>query len=149
MSRIVIPFLFIVVLGTGCITMDSTDATRDADFYITEADDLEESFEPMGFIRVEKVGWYLFAAFPIVSVTMDELVWELLVPEAKKRGANGIINLKYEILPPSFWRFESVGAVPLPDWSAKGVVTGMAVKIDDEEQGKKEGDRGGGSREEG
>ena len=129
--------------------MHSTDATRDANFYISEADDIEEDFEPMGFVRVEKVGWYIFAMFPIVSVTMDELIWELLVPEAKKRGANGIINLKYEILPPSFWRFESVGAVPLPDWSSKGVVTGMAVKIEDEEKGDNKGDPGGTSSEEG
>ncbi|MHC4777157.1 MAG: hypothetical protein ACYTFG_01130 [Planctomycetota bacterium] len=131
MGRAVVFSMLIAVLGAGCVSMDSTDATRDPDFYITESDTIEKPFEPMGFIRVEKVGWYLFALFPIVSVTMDELVWELMVPEAKKRGANGVINLQYELLPPSFWRFESVGAVPLPDWSSKGVVTGMAVKIED------------------
>jgi len=122
-------FLLLCALGTGCVTMDSTDATRDPGFYITESPEIDEQYEPMGFVRVEKSGWSLFAVFPIVSVTLDELVWEHLVPEAKKRGANGVINLKYELHPASFWSMVSLGAVPVPDWSARGVVTGMAVRV--------------------
>ncbi|MHC4598336.1 MAG: hypothetical protein ACYS47_04965 [Planctomycetota bacterium] len=138
MVRIAFLALLLVSLGTGCITMDSTDATRDSNFLITESDDIDEPYEPKGFIRIEKSGWYLFSFFPIVSVTLDELVWELLVPEAKKRGANGVIKFQYELLPPSFWRFVSLGAVPLPDWSSKGIVTGMAVKIEKKGEGKAE-----------
>ncbi|MHC5038789.1 MAG: hypothetical protein ACYTHM_15885, partial [Planctomycetota bacterium] len=101
----------------------------------------DEPYKPLGFIRVEKTGWYLLATFAIFSVTMDELVWDHLVPEAKKKGANGIINLKYELFPASFWRTTSLGAAFLPDWSAKGVVTGMAVKI--LRKGRKPGKKSG------
>ena len=136
MVRTALFALLLMGLGTGCYVMDSTDATRDPDFFISESNKIDEPYEPMGFVRVEKTGWYLFGQWAIVSVTLDELVWECLVPEAKKRGANGVINLQYELLPPSFWRFVSVGAVPLPDWSSKGIVTGMAVKIKKKEPEK-------------
>jgi hypothetical protein len=108
--------------------VDSTDATRDPGFLITEAQEIPEPYQPLGFIRVEKFGWYLFAAFPVFSVTLDELVWDLLVAEAKERGADGVINLKYEIFSPSFWRFTVLGAAPIPDWSARGLASGMAIK---------------------
>jgi hypothetical protein len=137
MARIIVFYALVGLLSAGCVTLDSTDATRDPEFFITEAPHIDGAYEPMGFIRVEKTGWYLFALFPISSVSLDELVWEILVPEAKKRGANGVINLKYELDPPSFWSAVTLGAAFLPDWSAKGVVTGMAVKIVDIQEAKK------------
>lgn len=117
-----------VAAASGCTCIESTDATRDPDFLITEAPTIDENYKPLGFIRAEKSGWYLLAIFPIVSVSLDELVWEIIVPEARKRGADGIINLKYQIDPACFWRFDLLGAVPLPDWGARGLITGMAIK---------------------
>lgn len=128
MIRLLLAGLLAALLA-GCVTLDSTDATRDPDFYITESPTTPEPYEPLGFVRVEKTGWYLFAYLPIVSVTLNDLVWGNLVPEAKAKGANGIVNLQYDLRPASFWDVVSLGAAFLPDWSAKGVVTGMAVRF--------------------
>lgn len=121
-------FAVILVLCSGCLTIDSTAANRDPNFLITESPDIDEPYEPMGFIRAELFGWYFFAYLPIFSVTLDELIWDGIVAEAKKRGADGVINLKYDLEPPSLWRFTMLGALPFPDWSSKAVATGMAIK---------------------
>lgn len=137
MKKIVCGFLLSILL-VGCIstqritrvvTLDLTKYTR-LGFFITEANSVSFNYDPIGLVSV-----YLDSGHEIkvvkeeskdplykndvkekkgkfITASLEEAL-EMLYKEASNKGANGIINLRYEYIP-------TVGG-----WD----VTGMAIKI--------------------
>lgn len=132
-------FVFLVVfLLIGCIptqrmtrviTLDLTKYTE-LGFFITEANSVNRDYDPIGLISV-----YLDSGHEIrietkeskdplykndvkekkgrfINASLEETL-DMLYKEASSKGANGIINLKYEYIP------------TVAGWE----VTGMAIKL--------------------
>lgn len=90
------------------------------DIFITTGD-LQKEYDPRAVIEVRQTGLMIFGLIPVSPGTLQEAA-DLLAAEARKIGADAIINLEYQVhrtpFPISFF------------WWVRGAtVKGTAVKM--------------------
>ena len=129
--------LALLLLASGCgWTHDHIVAPVDAGnvdphwegVFVTAGDLPAASYTPVAFIHATHYGLYLFWEMPVVSATTRKVIDERLVREAKKRGADAVIevHLSYSTTPGFPYSLVTLGTV-VREVDADG----MAVKLKD------------------
>lgn len=108
-------FLFLSVgfLISGCSHLDMVSSPPD--IVVTQGDANVQEYASIAHLYAERCGFSFFGAIHLVRA---DLGWGIdqLVKDAKQRGANGIIELEYEIDAPHFF-----------DWTPQIRIKGNAV----------------------
>ncbi len=125
-SAVLLMVVLLTVIGTHCVHV--TQATFPSDVYITTGDGLKnKDYTPVGIVLVRKAAFpvvSLFTAFPPlvpqIGPVLEDAIKEAVAKEAKKMGADAVINLQWF-------------AIPMPSsmitlWT-EIIITGTAVKI--------------------
>src|SRR5262245_36319755 len=63
--------------------------------YLITMGDTKRPYESLGYLQLTRKGADLFGFISIVDADMQKLFGEELIRELEKRGADGIINLKF------------------------------------------------------
>ncbi|MEK7484609.1 MAG: hypothetical protein AABZ60_09805 [Planctomycetota bacterium] len=100
-------------LMMGCSHIDTVSSPTG--ILISQGDADIQDYASIAHLYAERCGFFLFGAIPLVRA---DLGWGIdqLVKEAKQKGANGIIELEYEIDAPHFF-----------DWTPEIHIKGNAV----------------------
>jgi len=97
------------------------------------AGDLPGGYTPRGLIEIRQSGLMIFGLIPASPGTLQEAC-DRLAQEARKLGADAVINVEYEIhrtpFPISFFW-----------WPRGATVRGMAVKLPETDSGLPKGER--------
>ncbi len=117
MQRMAFVAVLIALCG-GCRTV-STAMIDDRDVFITTGD-LAQEYEPKALIEVRQSGLMIFGFIPVATGTLQEAC-ERITAEAKKVGADAVINLQY-------WVHKSPFPISFFWWKRGATVKGMAVK---------------------
>ncbi len=111
----------LLLVCCGCRTV-STAVIDDANVFVTTGD-LAGKYEPKGLIEVRQAGLMIFGFIPVATGTLQEAC-DRIIAEARKLGANAIINLEYRV-------HKSPFPVSFFWWKRGATVKGTAVKIPD------------------
>jgi hypothetical protein len=66
------------------------------DRYLITMGDTEQTYESLGYLQLTRKGADLFGFIPIVDADLQKLFGTELINEMAKRGADGIINLRFK-----------------------------------------------------
>jgi hypothetical protein len=120
-------------LATGCtvvntVQVPSTPGTAAQGVFVTSGD-IEEPHEVIGMVQVHKGGPLLFGNIDIVGTDLETGFKEVLIPEVKKQGGDGVVRVRYAMT--QYTPFARVmGAIffifPLP---SSVTITGQVVKL--------------------
>jgi len=117
LARTAILIALIVVCG-GCKSI-ITAAIDYEDVFVTTGD-LQESYSPKALIEVRQSGLMIFGFIPVSTGTLQEAS-DKIVAEAKKVGADALINVEYKV-------HKSPFPVSFFWWKRGATVRGTAVK---------------------
>ena len=117
MARTAILIALVVVCG-GCKSI-ATAAIDYEDVFVTTGD-LQEDYSPKAFIEVRQSGLMIFGFIPVSTGTLQEASGKI-VAEAKKVGADALINVEYKV-------HKSPFPVSFFWWKRGATVRGTAVK---------------------
>lgn len=110
----------IIALCGGCRSVSSAVIDY-KDVFVTMGD-LRQQYSPKAVIEVSQTGLMIFGLIPVSPGTLQQAC-DLMADEARKVGADAVINLQYQVhklpFPISFF------------WWVRGAtVKGMAVKVE-------------------
>jgi hypothetical protein len=108
----------LVILCCGCKSI-CTAAVDYEDVFITTGD-LEQEYSPKALIEVRQSGLMIFGFIPVSTGTLQEAC-DRMTAEAKKVGADAVINLQYKV-------HKSPFPISFFWWKRGATVRGMAVK---------------------
>ena len=117
MPRIVLLVVIVAACG-GCRSV-STAVIDDRDVFMTTGD-LKEKYEPRALIEVRQSGLMIFGFIPVATGTLQEAC-DKMRSEAKKVGADAVMNLEYKV-------HKSPFPVSFFWWKRGATVRGTAVK---------------------
>ena len=66
------------------------------DRYLITMGDTERPYESLGYLQISRQGADLFGFIPLVDADLQELFGKQLVRELARRGADGIINVRFK-----------------------------------------------------
>ena len=132
-SRVALLSALLFSLTTGCtvvntVQVPSVPGAPGQDVFVTSGD-ITEPHEVVGMMQVHKGGVLLFGNIDVVGTDLETGFKELLIPEVKKRGGDGVVRVRYAMT--QYTPFaRAMGAIffifPLPS----GVtITGQIVKL--------------------
>jgi hypothetical protein len=116
---------------TGCTMVDKVSVPAvpgGKDFFVT-AGDIKEPHEVLGVIQVSRSGPLLFGNIDVVGTDLETGFNEVLIPEAKEMGGDGVVRVRYHMDQYTIIS-RIVGAIfffaPLP---STVTITGQVVKL--------------------
>ena len=96
-----------VLLASGCapaarLLINPTETAPAVEgFLVTSGDLPPDGYSPLGLVHAERRGLYLLWLAPLIRADLERAVDQVLVGEARRLGADGVINVRvaYETVP--------------------------------------------------
>lgn len=123
------PILFAMLL-TGCTVVNTVTLPQPqpGDVFVTSGD-ITQPHEVLGLIQVQRSGVLLFGLIDVAGTDLEAGFKEVLMPEVKKMGGDGVVRVRYHMTQYTPWA-HVFGVifffVPLPSYV---VITGQVVKL--------------------
>lgn len=123
---ILIPLVALVALS-GCAWNAVSRVPNPSDIYMTTGDLKDGDYEPLGMVGAMRIGLsfsclgVLPPLYPQFGPQVQNALYEQIAKEAKKLGANGVINIGVSVTPSPL--------IPGLLWIPIVHVSGMAVKM--------------------
>ena len=110
-----------VVLLFACVGCKSvsTAVIDDKGVFLTTGD-LQQKYNPKALIEIRQSGLMIFGFIPVSTGTLQEAC-DRLISEAKKMGADAVINIEYRV-------HKSAFPISFFWWKRGATVKGTAVK---------------------
>ncbi len=123
---LLIPIVSLLVLG-GCAWEAVSQVPPSSDVFMTTGDLKDGNYKPISMVRAMKINLafscigVLPPLYPMFGPQIQNVLYEQLAKEAKKAGANAVINIRTSIMP--------MGLIPGIIWIPVVEMSGMAVKM--------------------
>ncbi len=121
----------LLVASSGCtivnsVTLPSQPGTGDV--FVT-AGDIAQPHDVLGLVQVKRSGVLLFGLIDVVGTDLEAGFRDVLVPEVKKMGGDGVVRVRFQMTQYTGWA-KAMGVlfffVPLP---SSVTITGQVVKL--------------------
>jgi hypothetical protein len=120
-----------VLAASGCTVVNTVTLPAvpgGSDFFVT-AGDIKEPHDVLGAIQVTRSGVLLLGNFDVVGTDLETGFKDVLIPEAKAMGGNGVVRVRYHMTQYTPWA-RALGVLfffaPLP---SSVTITGQVVKL--------------------
>ena len=123
---LLIPLVAIIALS-GCAWQAVSKVPPPKDVFMTTGDMKDGDYEPVGMVSAMRVELAfsclgLFPPlYPMIGPQVQDLLFEQLAKEAKRMGANAVINIKTTVMPAAI--------IPGLIWIPVVNMSGMAIKM--------------------
>lgn len=123
---LLIPLVAIIALS-GCAWQAVSKVPPPKDVFMTTGDMKDGDYEPVGMVsamRIELAFSFLGLLpplYPMIGPQVQDLLFEQLAKEAKRMGANAVINIKTSVMPAAI--------IPGLIWIPVVNMSGMAIKM--------------------
>ncbi|MBN2379197.1 hypothetical protein JXM67_05290 [candidate division WOR-3 bacterium] len=123
---IVIPLLAMIAMA-GCAWEAVSKVPPYKDVFMTTGDMKDGDYEPLGMVSAMRIELafsclgILPPLYPMIGPQAQDLLYEQLAKEAKKMGANGVINIRSGVTP--------MAIIPGLIWIPIVNMSGMAIKM--------------------
>ncbi|GEM_PF-2968073 len=119
--------LITVLTMSGCAWEAVSKVPAPSDMFMTTGDVKDGDYEPLGMVSAIRANIKLSCLgvfpplYPMMGPEIQDVLYKQLSVEAKKMGANAVINIKTTIVPASI--------IPGLLWFPAVNISGMAVKM--------------------
>ena len=120
-----------VIAASGCTVVNTVTMPAEPggkDFFVT-AGDIKEPHDVLGAIQVTRTGVLLLGNFDIIGTDLETGFKDVLIPEAKAMGGDGVVRVRYHMTQYTPWA-RVLGVIfffaPLP---SSVIITGQVVKL--------------------
>ena len=90
-------FIFALALVTACTARNAyVQPPAVMERYLITMGDTDRPYESLGYLQLTRKGLDLFGFLSVVDADLQKLFGEELVGELERRGADGIINVRFK-----------------------------------------------------